>query len=154
MLNSQNAQNQNIFVNTHSEIKSHNQVVEGYAQEKHFERSPGYLSFKGNIIKIHTDNPNSLGILIKELINYKGDNLDFAKFAFNKLKTHLGYKNLIKDNFKLVDIPDEGTGSRFNYRTGEFQMDKSTCLMLSRAEIASVLRHEFTIYSQYVHILI
>lgn len=113
-----------------------------------------HLSFTGGINKLNIVKTNSLESLIQDLIDFKGDNIEFAKHSFNKLKKHFGYGDLITDNLEIVN-KEESSGlalskvAEFNYPTGKFWMNKEDCLSLSRCEIASVLRHEFEHFFQF-----
>lgn len=109
-----------------------------------------HLNFTGGINKLSVLKTNSLESLLHDLTGFKGDNVEFAKHTFDKFKKHFGYEDLMADNLQMVDrAKNESFVARFNDRTGEFQMDKQTCLSISRGEIASVLRHEFEHFFQF-----
>lgn len=109
-----------------------------------------YLNFTGRINKLGVKNPNSLDSLIRSLIDFKGDNFEFAQYAFEKMKTHFGYGDLMHDNFKFVDRCDgQNFAAKFDFTTGGFKFVKSACKMLKKAEIAMTLRHEFEHFLQY-----
>lgn len=109
-----------------------------------------YLSFTGGINRLSVTQPSSLDSLIRSLIDFKGDNFEFAKHAFDKIKNHFGYGDLMHDNSRFVDQCElENTGAEFNFRTGEFQMENDACSNLSRPEIASVFWHEFEHFLQF-----
>lgn len=108
-----------------------------------------YLSFTGAINQASIVKPNSIHQLIKDLIDFKGDNFEFAKYSFNKIKKHFGFEDLIKDDIHLVDrYKGNDFEAQFSSKTGEFEIDKITCLNLTRCEIASVIRHEFEHFLQ------
>lgn len=108
------------------------------------------LSFTGGVNKLSVIKIDPLHQLIKDLIDFKGDNLEFAKYSFNKIKKHFNFEDLIKNDLHLVNRCEDDTfGAQFNSKTGEFQMDKTACLSLSKGEIASVLRHEFEHFLQH-----
>lgn len=120
------------------------------------QRTPfaSYLNFTGGINKLGISKPSSLDSLIRSLIDFKGDNFEFAKHAFDKMKSHFGYEDLMHDNFRFVDTCGGGDfEARFNWKSGEFQMDREACLVLSRCEIASSLRHEFEHFFQFERML-
>lgn len=109
-----------------------------------------HLNFTGAINRLKLVKENPLESLFRDLIDFKGDNIEFAKHTFNKYKKHFGYEDLIADNLEIVSKEQNlGFGARFMFRTGEFQMNKRACLALSRCEIASVLRHEFEHFFQF-----
>jgi len=109
-----------------------------------------YLNFTGGINKISVVKSNTLEPLLRDLIDFKGDNIEFAKHTFSKMKKYFGYEDVMVDNFKIVDECKSGIdGAAFNCRSGDFEMDKESCLSLSRPEIVSVLGHEFEHFFQF-----
>jgi len=102
------------------------------------------MAFTGGIKPISIRKTKNLKPLFQDLINFKGDNIEFTKYAFGRLKKHFGYEDLIPADINMVNkAEDKNWGAGFNNKTGEFRMDRYTCLTLSRSELASVLRHEF-----------
>lgn len=116
------------------------------------EKEPfaSYLNFTGGINSLSVAKPSALDSLIRSLIDFKGDNFEFAQHAFDKMKIDFGYGDLMHDNFKFVDrCEGESFAAQFNPYTGGFEMDKSACKMLRKAEIAYSLRHEFEHFLQF-----
>lgn len=102
---------------------------------------------------IGTKKSNSLGRIFQKLYDFKGDNVDFAQLAFNKIAKYLGLKSLLPKKIIVTDALNETGAATFRWRTGEFTIDKTSCQEATKASILNSIRHELEHYLQYEKII-
>lgn len=94
---------------------------------------------------------NSLEKIFQELYDFKGNNEDFAQLTFKRLKEHLGLKNVLTKDLVIEDImPTAGRNNEgeFQWRTGEFSLNRSSLQGETKVSILGSIRHELEHYLQ------
>lgn len=102
---------------------------------------------------IHHLKANPLERIFRELYEFNGDNIDFAQFAFNRLKKHLELDGVLPKNILVIDDPDGKRAAAFRWRTGEFIIDEKYCQESNKGSIINSIRHELEHYLQYEKIV-
>lgn len=96
---------------------------------------------------------NPLDKMFQELYEFNGDNVEFAKLAFRKVRNHLGLKDVFTKDLSIVDLdrPNESkrTIAKFLWFSGDLGLDEEALKTSKKADILGEIRHEFEHYLQH-----
>lgn len=112
----------------------------------------------GSIIKANeAKSQKELEKIFQELYDFKGDNVDFAKLAFKKIKTYLGLEEILDKDLISRNIPTHPgclpTSAGFDWRKCEFVINEEGCKSETKDSILCSISHELEHYLQYEKIM-
>lgn len=92
-----------------------------------------------------------LEAVFKDLHEFKGDNIEFAKTTYNALRKHYGYEGILDDLVLFADKNDSGT-AYFSAADCHFKLNTADDFNESKADIIDTIGHEFEHFFQYERI--